>query len=679
MKNEILVRNNLVEVSTGKNKKPQVQLIGTLAANLAYYGYAPSQEVLSALLKLDDTFLKLWWTDLEPTLKKVTGDDKKMDKFVVYKNFPKEVLEMSQAQYWFNQICMYIGFPNDLFTEQEESRSQMFESVKLKTLHLAKENSLESIKQNLFKLPAKWTDEQLAHVLYMCSGDKNADGVVFKENLVALLVKLIEKNISVRLTSAMDVLRVAVGLSGGDISLKTNTKFKKFSRPERRQLLAILNNTSNLEEDVARDKNRWQKLLCRLHPGDYGYSNVCSVYNKLYNDDLTSFNSELDKHIKAGNKKALQLAKTRPGVFVRRLHELVNKFGDLAVTAFSSTLVVDKLSVIQLLKLEKYVETISLRSNLTIAPKGNWGKLRIVPNKKSFTKTQEKTLLRIIREALKRKLDEVKPVALDEQTKSIVLQTSDSELAPYGRGTRFPIPDNVKFIRSASYWQMKGYGNIWFDNGWNFFDDKWSSMGTCCWDHNHQKGSAFSGDPTNSKEMSGKACQMIDLYPEELLRQGVRYCVWNILCFSHKSFNDADDVFAALQWGEEKQTGKLFEPSRCQLAFQLKGDNMTKFIAYIDLEKMELVYMDANLRGEVSSARRNQDNLARVMPAFTEYLDTLPTVYDLFKNCHKSKRGTPIVYTDESLKINKKEAYVFRPANADNKFEQYNINKLLEL
>lgn len=69
-----------------------------------------------------------------------------------------------------------------------------------------------------------------------------------------------------------------------------------------------------------------------------------------------------------------------------------------------------------------------------------------------------------------------KGVMLDKATSKIKLQTNDQTLAAnYGRGTVFDMPENVNFIRSASYWQMKDSGNIWFDNSWNFFDENWGS------------------------------------------------------------------------------------------------------------------------------------------------------------------------------------------------------------
>ena len=244
----------------------------------------------------------------------------------------------------------------------------------------------------------------------------------------------------------------------------------------------------------------------------------------------------------------------------------------------------------------------------------------------------------------------------------------------------FPIPGNIKFIRTASYWENKSHGNTWFDNGWNFFGENWEVKGTLCWNATDfgNKAAVFSGDPTNSKEMKGKACQLIDLYIDKLDAAGVRYAVWNILCYSGVKFSQATDVFAALQWGEDAQKGKLFEPSRCQLSFPLEGDSLTKYIAYIDIKERKLVYMDANLRGNVRSAQSNENILSEKMPAFMEYLDSIPSVYDLFKNVPKSDEGVAIVYDDKDIELKDEEsAYVFKPLNDKNSFTQINLSELL--
>jgi hypothetical protein len=170
---------------------------------------------------------------------------------------------------------------------------------------------------------------------------------------------------------------------------------------------------------------------------------------------------------------------------------------------------------------------------------------------------------------------------------------------------------------------------------------------------------------------------VIDLYLEKLVLQGVRYAVWNVLCFSNIPFSAASEVFSTLQWGEDAQKGKLFEPSRAQLAFPLSGDSKTKYICLIDLVSREMVYLDANLAGNVSSAVNNGGILEKNMPAFMEYVNSLPSVHDLFAESADENSDTHILYSDKDTELKDVNAYVFRPENKTNKYKSVDINSIL--
>lgn len=692
MKSEmILVKNGLVQMpeASGSKTKLDVSILGTLFNNLSYYGYVLSKEATAQLIKLTDNQAKEWWASVEPFIKEVTGASKRMDRFVVYKNFPRECLEMSQCEYWVKQILMYIGCPNEYFTETEEARDKIFEKVTLKVLQPAKADSLQTIYRGLLQNPARWTEEQYSWVRYFVVHQKyplDVKLVPFKENLVKILAEVIQNNLDVVMSSATDVLRLAVALSDGDVTFKTNTKFRNFPRSQRRFLLKQLEGCGNLEEDVARDRERWKKLFKALHPGDYDFENVSRVYNKLYKDKVKTFNSRVEEAILLEDTAALKMLQGRPGDFVRRLHKMIDVYGVGAVKAFIEVL--PKLKTIQLLKIQKYLLTIDNRLYLAIAPKGNWSKLKVLPNEKS--RLDGRFVLLIddsISKELKNRLSKTfkNGVVLCDRLKGVKLQTNDSDIMPYGRGTVFELADNIKFIRSASYWKNKAYGtsgycNLWYDNGWNFFDSNWKSMGACCWSECRLGDAAiFSGDPTSSKDKDGNACQMIDLYIDKLIQRGVRYAVWNILCYSRVDFSKSE-VYGALQLGEEAQKGGLFEPSRCQFMFRLNGEAMTKYVAYLDLEKREIVYIDANLKGCTHSAANNGTTLEAQMPAYVEYLEALPSVWDLFQSVSKKRVGTPavpVLYSDEKFEINGGNAYVFKPSRKENKYTQLTLSEYL--
>lgn len=687
----ILVQNNQIELPVahqGEQDKYTNAKVGTILNNMAYYGYTLNADALNTLLSLSGRDLDHFWTRMEPVFQEVTGANKRMDRFVVYKNFPAEVLEMSEAEYWIKQILMYWGLPNEHFTQEEKERPQMLDVKELKVLAPAGVGAYQQVFDALKNLPVRWNDVQASTMRFLVKDldvkhlDVTSFG--FKENAIVLVNKALQDQIqgfTYAIPDATDVLRLAAAMSDADISLRTRVKFRNFTRGERKQMLAQLELSKNLDQDVAARPEEWKRLLSKLHPGDYKFTRVTQVYSYLYNKQLHTFNAQVESGITNADNQVLDLLKARPGDFVRRLHKLYGVFGAQVIEAFKH--VVPKLETMQLLKLAGYVATINERTTLMYAPRGNWSKTQIGMNKKTpFTADDQNTLLQLLNTELSARMSQQFPngVFLDDRVQNVKLQTNDQKLASYGRGTTFDIPENINFLRTASYWKTSShtsYGNVWFDNGWNFFDANWKPQGTVCW-NNERLGDAaiFSGDPTNSKEMEGRACQMIDIYLDKLAEKGIRYAVWNILAYSHVCFDEADEVMGTLQWGETPETGKLYEPSRAQMVFPLTGQNMTKYVAYVDVLKRKLVYIDANLPGSVQSAEHNEAGLSIHMPAFVEYLRSLPSVADLFVNVKDG--DTKILYSDDAVTLTDKErAFVFKPVNAENSFEQINVTDLL--
>ena len=748
MKDLILLHSGFLNVtSTDVEGKFNVYTT-TFVSNLMHYGYMPNNELFKALNAMSKKELKKLWKEVKPALKEITGANRNMGDFVVYQNFPEEVLNMSDFEYWTKQICMYIGFPNELFVEDKKERKPLNEKIKFKILSPVKEDTLESIFDSLVNSTSKWSDNDFTAAEYflntLSKRHFSLNDFSFKINGIFAINHIVKNELAhtFDIKDATDVMRLAVAMSDGDLSLRSNTHYRKFKRSERRMILSLLDKTNNLEDDFAMRKGKWKALLRHLHPNDYKFFNVSRAYDSLYNNKCKTFESKVKQHIfkvkpevkgctpckvdvatklrdilSEEDLSKLQVLQTqmakekqefkepvtseqldsvysdieklivsRTGYVYRNFHWLYSIFGKRVVLTLIN--IMDKLTVLQLIKMDKYVRTINNRENLMYAPNGNWNKVIVEKNTKvKIHSCCIALLVSKIKEELNKRLSKrfENGVNLKNSTKNVFLKTNDQELANYGRGTVFKLPKNVTFLRTASFWSCVTHGNNWFDNGWNFFDENWKPKGSCCWNaesfygNNNDKAAIFSGDPTNSKDMEGRACQMIDLYLDKLEKSGIRYAVWNVLSYSNIPFSEADDVLASLMWGEKPMEGKLFEPSRVNMSFPLQGDNLTKYIAYLDVVKREIVYVDANLKSSTQSARDNQNLVADMMPAYLEYLETLPTVHDLFKSLDK-EGDTVITYSDKKVElVEDVEAYVFKPVNEDNSFTQIDLEEVLNL
>ena len=65
------------------------------------------------------------------------------------------------------------------------------------------------------------------------------------------------------------------------------------------------------------------------------------------------------------------------------------------------------------------------------------------------------------------------------------------------------------------------------------------------------------------------------------------------------------------------------------------------------------------------------------MPAFVEYLNALPSVYDLFKHQEQAVDGVPILYSDKDYDVNAGPAYAFRHHSKANQFEQLELANII--
>lgn len=685
MKTQILLRNRLVEVpdTMGVSTEDTTAELGTILGNLAYYGYIVSKDLYETLSDMTAEQLGLWYAGLATALKAEAGPVEAMQEHVVYKNFPDEVMNMDEGQYWCRQVLMYLGVDKGYFTQPEQDRAALdLSSLDLAVLQAANAKSLQGILRETAGMQAGWNEDQFETVAYLVFQEGlplDLAEVPFKENMAKIMGSAINLGAQLEARNATDVLRVATAMSDGDVSFATSSKFRRFTRKERRGILGMLEKCKNLEEDARRHAERFKRLLHGLHPSDYSrqFPRVMELQKSIYNGrKVETFNNKVEEGLYSLDVSVLDLLQQRPGEFARRLRHCTELFGEQAVHAFLAC--ADRLSTQQLLSLRKVAETWNDRQYSMFPPKGNWSKVQINENNRSWQFAD--VLATGINTIVQFRMEGEYINVLDERLKNVKLPDG-ADLMPYGRGTRLDIPDGITFLRSASYWRLgKGVAahNVWYDNGWNFFDEDWNAKGAISWDNpKYGKAAAFSGDPCSSKTKDGQATQVIDLYLDRLAAQGIRYAVWNVLCFSNRPFDLSQEVIGGLQWGDDARKGKLFEPSRNVMQFPIKGMGLTKYIAMVDIEARQIVYLDANLPGRVNSAGANCETLEKSMPAFMEYLDAQPSVYDLFENApmDPGTEGIVAVYRDDKPVDGK--AYVFQSTNEESDFEQIELTEFL--
>ena len=259
----------------------------------------------------------------------------------MYPNFPAQVMEASRAELYLNAILHYLTLGRPAY--ETLPRSPLIERTDLRVIDLGDDADFRAICTTLLaaKRALAPTDRADLAWFFQTYGD-GAIGLIppevpLREHralLAALLLRHTTRGhdlLGRYITTATGVLRLAVALSDGDVSLATATKFRRFARAERRLLLELLEACGSLTEDMLRYVEPWKRLGERLHPGEYAarFPRGAAAFDLIRNDrPFATFRSQVEGAIRAGQiDAALALLRERPGELARRLDHLL-RIGD---------------------------------------------------------------------------------------------------------------------------------------------------------------------------------------------------------------------------------------------------------------------------------------------------------------------------------------------------------------
>src|SRR5262249_23212592 len=198
--------------------------------------------------------------------------------------FPRQVMEATAAELYINAVLHYLtAWVADVAGKgrsefiwlpdyEKQSREPLEDGVRLTVIELGTEGDLHRIFSGLISWKTRFsqTDREELKWYFQNYNPALPESIPNKE-VLAFVGALIPDSPALKkhIKTATDVLRLAVAMSGGDVSLAESAKFRNFTRRERRALLELLENCDNSTEDMLRWKGRWIRLGERLHPGEY--------------------------------------------------------------------------------------------------------------------------------------------------------------------------------------------------------------------------------------------------------------------------------------------------------------------------------------------------------------------------------------------------------------------------
>lgn len=154
-----------------------------------------------------------------------------------------------------------------------------------------------------------------------------------------------------------------------------------------------------------------------------------------------------------------------------------------------------------------------------------------------------------------------------------------------------------------------------------------------------------SGDITDAPK---GAAEFIDMDIPCLLKNGGRYVIVNVNCFTGQSFAELPECFAGWMMRKEPGSGEIFEPKTVVDKFDITANTQICIPVIFDLSERKVIWTDIALRSNLNYAINIEGNLSGIA-ATGKSMTSLrkPTLYDLF-SFHALARGTLVENKNEA-------------------------------
>lgn len=655
--------------------------LASVAKHMEQLGFVPTAELWERLQTLDEAGLAHVNTSLVGTLRKLVGAKASMTP--MYPNFPREVMEASEATLYINAMMHYIG---DLLglrimpDIEKEPRSPLFKGLELKPIGLAAPDAAQVLAKQLMSVPTSLSATDKSDVTLIVTVFMAADGVEVaslmpediphKENLCHVAATLLSDPVAADVLlrryfkTATDVLRLAVSLSDGDVSLADKCKFKSFNRKTRRLLLALLERCKHLEEDMNRRREVFKRLGERLHPGEYQsrFPKAAAAFAVMRSAArVDTFASRVELALaKKDVSTAVKQLEMRPGELARRLDHLLRLESDGVQTVAAFERVCASVATPVLLQLIAHFQTRHEASGIrAFFPKGNVARVATV--EEPLPALSQEPVSKVISAAKAALTDRfadrkslgkvfIDPV-LQDYPVPLGQRSASKSLRTLVRGSRLPLPD-ADTLRFFLWWKEgkvagQHTGRVDVDLSAVFYDPQWQLRAHVAYTNLRETtiNACHSGDITSAPK---GACEFIDVDIVAALKAGIRYVVMSVYCFSTHSFVALPECYAGWMAREAPQSGEVFEPKTVVDRLDLAADKRIAVPAIIDLETRELLWCDMalshqpKLHTNVEANERGLQHVARAMVS-----RVLPNLHDLL-SLHVKARGESVVSRDEA-------------------------------
>ena len=651
------------------NETLSIEELATLIKKFEGYGYIFSKELAIAISKEERNTI----IDKLKAVIEVIEDFKSDKNYTVfYKNFPDEVINMSEVDLYINQILHYwIGYlpsnsKNIIKEDVEPSKL-----VKARELNLIDDEMIEKLFIDLLSSNVTLSEQYLDDVCVLTNNksikelEKYMEYIQMKETLTTVSSYILKKEgvLIGNFKTATDILRLIAKISGDELNNK-HIHFAYFSRTELSQLMTKLENLQNPMPDIKRYSKPWHTFF-KLYAKKINfnkYPKVRKVADMLFGDisymtERGKINEKIKRLPIMSEEELDNFVKEYIvfyGDYVREILSLLNKAKENQYEKLLLGLenCVDKVNTRVLFQL--YDRIINLKAKDKTVPrlvnsKGKWRRLR-----ESISLSDEllNRVLQIVEDGIKTQLKEKEnlgKVYIDEDYKNIMLTTSEKDsnvsLRPMTRGSRIKFNPNAEVLRFFVAWKNLDektlkelntiYDRVDVDLSALTFNENLEFNDVVAYYNQKKSGFAFSGDITNAPEGALEYIDVFDL--ERLKKKGNRYILMQIRSYNGYTFEEINSVYAGvmeLTSIEAKEKKNMYSTAITE-GFQIVSSERTTNTILVDLKNYEYIWLDMNMDSYKLDIFQNALNYEEI-PYLNDMLRYFSrkqyiTMYDLLK------------------------------------------------
>lgn len=671
--------------------------IATLLKNIESFGYTFSEKLIEHLGYTSKIEIFKLHKEILEILSDAIGQNAKSK--LIYPNFPQQLMEMDESEIYLNSLMYYLSGGKIKPEYEKIERTPLLDSFELKVIDLGSKEDFQTILTNLLSSKGSLSEKDKEDIKWFINNMDDVRALLptkikFKEILTYTTPLLMGKEDEYLLSqykTATDVLRLATAMSDGDISLSTNTKFKSFSRKERREILSLLENCSSIEEDMNRYKDKWIRLGERLHPGEYKRFKKANIaFNKLRNNiKIDTFASKLEASYREKNlEKVVELLSKRPGEFgrgldralrlsykldkdfkdkrVNRIIDIISSLDyevhddlvgeldnlksiakdinnyreDKIINAFQ--LVAHKMPSSLLLQIrEHFKHRFSNEFNVRVfQPKG--GRARTFGMTNKLTPLNRPTCEKIIsicEQNLKdiySKREPLKKVYIDDELKKFIVPMSQRNaskgLRTVARGSRIGVNAESKALRMFIYWKEPTDVTIDIDLSAVLYDKNFNVISEIGYFDliDTRLNCVHSGDFIEAPE---GASEFIDIDVEMVKKYNIKYVAMILNSYTEVPFNEIPECFAGIMEREYPSSGEVYDARTVKSKIDISSSSQIAMPIIVDVENRELVWSDITVSKSeykrINNVRTNKNPLIYNMKSIVNIIK--PNIFDLIR------------------------------------------------